>query len=143
MRRNVSGPPANGFIIPVHAAACVVGRPAGLVLEQANRANAAVSAKIEPMQGSSRNANQVAGIDFDRDHWTLLRMNMEQASSGNDVTDLILIMRMLNIELGKHGVQPGSIRVDVNHIGGDVAALAFEMLDLFAVSVQNLISRSI
>src|SRR5260370_39115477 len=77
LRRNVSGAQANRLVISVHAAACVVRRPARLVLEQANRANAAVSANIEPMQGSSRNANQVAGLDLDHHDQTLSRMNMD------------------------------------------------------------------
>jgi len=44
---------------------------------------------------------------------------------------------MFNVEFGKHGVQPGSIRIDVDHIGGDVAAVAFEFFDLFAVRTQD------
>jgi len=78
LRRNVSGTQANRLVIPVHTAAGVVGRPAGLVLEQTNRANAAVSAKIKPVQRPARYADQVAGLDLNRHDRTPSRMNMEQ-----------------------------------------------------------------
>src|SRR5437879_10084928 len=50
---------------------------------------------------------------------------------------------MFNIELGEHGVQPGSICVDVDHICGDVATLELELFDLLAVGAQNLLGGSI
>src|SRR5437588_9589319 len=50
---------------------------------------------------------------------------------------------MLNIEFSKHGVQPGSIRVDVDHICGDVATLALELFDLLAIGAQHLLRGSI
>src|SRR5712692_6248147 len=135
--------PANGFVIPLHAAARVLRRPAGLVLEQPNGANAAVSAEIEPVQRAARNANQVAGFHFYRHNWALLRVDMEQSAPGDDVADFVLIVAMLDVELCEHRIQPGSVRSDVDHIRGDVATLALELLDLLAAGAQYLIRGSI
>src|SRR6266849_34891 len=143
LRRNVSGTPANGFVIPLHAAARVAGRPAGLILEQANGANAAVSAEIEPVQRAARNANQVAGFHFYRHNRALLRVDMEQSAPGDDVADLVRIVAMLDVERCEHRIQPGSVRSDVDHIRGDVATLALELLDLLAAGAQYLIRGSI
>src|SRR5437660_12842133 len=105
--------PDKQVLISVHAAAGVVGHPAGLVLEQTNRANAAVSAEIEPMKRAARNTNQVASFHLNRDNRALLRMDVQQPTPGHDVTEFVLIVRMLYVELGEHSVQPGSIRIDV------------------------------
>src|SRR2546427_5896938 len=92
LRGNVSGSPANGFVIPVHTAARVVGCPAGLVLEQPNGANAAVAAEIEPVQRPARNANQVSGFNFDRYNRVLRRMNVAQNTPNGNVTNLVFIL---------------------------------------------------
>src|SRR5260370_11969845 len=96
LRRNVSGAPANWFVIPVHTAVRIMRRPAGLVLEQPDRSNAAVSAQIEPMKRPAWNANQVAGFHFDRNNRAALRVDMEQASSRHDVADFVLVVRMFD-----------------------------------------------
>ncbi len=74
-------------------------RPAGLILEQPDGAYAAVSAEIEPVERATRNTNQVARLDLDRDNRTLLWVDMEEAPPGDDVADFVLIVRMLDVEL--------------------------------------------
>src|SRR6266567_6303870 len=143
LRRNVSGAPANGLVIPVHAAVRIMRRPARFFLEQPDRTNAAVPAKIEPVQRPARNANQVAGLHLDRNNRALLRMNMEQASASDDVTDFVLIMGMLDVELCEHRIQPGSIGMDVDHIRRDVTSPALEFLDLSTVGAQDLVRGGI
>src|SRR5260370_21106444 len=122
LRRNVSGAPANWFVIPVYAAVCIMWRPPGLVLEQPDRANAAISAQIEPVQRPARNANQVPGFDLDRNNLALLRVDMEQASSRDDVANLVLVVRMLDVKFCEHCIQPRSVGVDVDPMRGGVTA---------------------
>src|SRR5258708_4329629 len=143
LRRNIPGAPANGVVIPVHAAVRIMRRPSRFFLEQPDRTNAAVSAQIEPVERSARNANQVAGLDFDRNNRALARMDMEQTSACDDVPDLVLIMRVLDVELCEHRIQPGSIGMDVDHIRGHVTSPALEFLDLLAVGAQDLVCGGI
>src|SRR6266581_1286246 len=143
LRRNISGAQANRFVIPVHAAVRIMRRPARFFLEQPDRTNAAVSAQIEPVQRPARNANQVAGLDFDRNNRALERMDMEQASARYDVADFVLIVGMLDIELCEHRIQPGSIGMDVDHIRGEVTSPALEFLDLLSVGAQDLVRGGI
>ena len=75
-----------------------MGRPAGLVLEQTDGANAAVSAEIEPVERPAWDANQVPGFYFYRNNRALLRMDMEQAAPGDDIADFVLIVAVLNVE---------------------------------------------
>src|SRR5438552_327013 len=105
--------------------------------------NAAVSAEIEPMKRAARNTNQVASFHLNRDNRALLRMDVEQPTPGHNVTDFVLIVRMLYVELGEHSFQPGSIRIDVDHVRGDIAAFALELFDLPAVGAQDLLRGSI
>src|SRR3989442_10338572 len=143
LRGNVSGSPANGFVIPVHTAARVVGCPGGLFLEEADGPNAAVAAEIEPVQRPARNANQVSGFNFDRYNRALRRMNVEQPTPSDNVTNLVFIVRMFDVEFCQHLVQPRSICVHVDPVRRDVAALTLELFYLLAVSAQHLVCRSI
>ena len=68
---------------------------------------------------------------------------MEEAPPGDDVADFVLIVRMLDVELREHGIQPGGIGIDVDYIRCDVATLVLELLDLVAVGAQDLIRGSI
>src|SRR6202030_4068949 len=70
-------------------------------------------------------------------------MDMHQPAPSDDVTDFVLIVRMLDVELRKHRIQPGSFRIDVDHIRCDVATLPLEFLDLLAVGCQYLTRGSI
>ncbi len=68
---------------------------------------------------------------------------MEEPAPGDDVADLVLVVCMFDVEFCQHGIQPGSVCVDVDHIRRDVAALALELFDLLAVGAQHLIRGSI
>src|SRR5580693_1358639 len=140
---NVPGPPANRFVIPIHAAARVVRHPAGLILEQTDSANAPVSAKIEPVQRASRYANQIACFHFDGNNSTLLRVNMKQPAPSDDVAHFVFVMGMLDVELREHRVQPGRIRINIYHIRSYEPATPFEFLNLTAERCQDLLCRSI
>src|SRR6266481_6910434 len=88
--------------------------------------------------------NNDANLGFlDRDDRALLRMDMKQAAPSDDVADFVLIVRMLDIELREHRIQPGSFRIDVDHIRCDVTTLPLEFLDLLAIGRQYLIRGSI
>src|SRR6266704_2479701 len=81
---NVLHSHANGLVVPIHAAARVMRRPAGFILEQTNRSNAPVPAQIEPVKRASWNPNQVPRFYLDCDDRTLLRVDMEEPSPGED-----------------------------------------------------------
>ncbi len=74
-------------------------RPAGFILEQTNRANTPVSAQIEPVKRASWNPNQVPRLYLDCDDRTLLRVDMEEPSPGDDVADFVLVVPMFDVEL--------------------------------------------
>src|SRR6266540_6723739 len=61
---DVTWPQAERLKALVRPAVRVVRRPPGLVLEQANGANVAIGAQIEPMPGAARHANQVSRFDL-------------------------------------------------------------------------------
>src|SRR6266581_2686121 len=56
----------NRLVLLVRPTPGVVGRPAGQVLKQTDCTNLSIRAKVEPMPGSSRHANQITRFDFDR-----------------------------------------------------------------------------
>src|SRR5436309_7880824 len=116
LRWNVAGSPADRLVSAIDAAVGVVRRPASGILKQANRANAPVAAKIEPVQCAARHANQVAGFHFQRDDRRRRRMNVKQAAPGDDVANFVLVVTMLDVKFREHGVEPGSIGVYVDHI---------------------------
>ena len=58
---------ADGLESRVDAGLRVVRRPARLILEQADRADAPLRAEIEPVVRAPRHADQVAGLDLDRE----------------------------------------------------------------------------
>src|SRR2546428_13542546 len=87
LRGNVSGSPANGFVIPVHTAARVVGGPAGLFLEEADGPNAAVAPEIEPVHRPARHANQGSGFHFDPPNRALPRMNWGRTPPTQNATN--------------------------------------------------------
>jgi len=120
-----------------------VRRPAGHVLEQANRADATIGAEVEPVQGASRHANQIAGFDFNRQHRAGGRVDMKESVTRDDETHFILIVPVFPIELLQHRVETGGVGIDVNHVGGNVAAALFQFFDLVRISAQNLVLRRV
>src|SRR5581483_3711594 len=129
--------------IAVRAALGVVGRPAGGVLKEANRTNAPLLAKIEPMPRAAGNAKQVTGFDRDGDDFALARANVKESAPFNDKTDFILVVPVLGVEAVEHGVETGRLGADVNDVGGDVAAFGFQPVDFGRVGGENLGGRRI
>src|SRR5690348_10260723 len=117
--------------------------PARLVLKQPNRANSLISAKIKPVERAARDSHQVSGLHFDRHHWPSWRMNVKQSSPRNDVPHFVLIMRVLDVELRQHRVQPGSIRVYVNHVRRYVSAPSLQFFNLWPIRAQHLLRRRV
>src|SRR5947208_2568350 len=143
LRRDVTRPPTDRFVASVYAAVGVVRRPACGILEQADSANAPVAAKIEPVQRSAGNENQIAGFHFQRHDRRGWRMNVEQAAPGDDVADFVLVVAMLDVEFGQHGVESGRARVHIDHVGGHVPTALLQLLDLWHVGLQNLLGGGI
>ena len=56
----------------IDAAVGVVRSPSGGVLKQTDGADATIVAEIEPVQRASRDANQIARFDFDREHGSVV-----------------------------------------------------------------------
>src|SRR5271168_5062976 len=141
LRRDIARPPADRLVVSVQTAAGVVRGPAGNILKQTDRANAAITAQIEPMQRAARNTNQIASLDLERDYGTIRRMDMEQSTPGDDVTHLVFIVAMLDVELREHGVEARGIGMYVDDVGGHVSATAFELIHLGCIGVQDLLGR--
>src|SRR5262247_2956783 len=95
---NVGRPHAHRLIALVGAAVRVVRCPAGLVLKEANRADIAVGAEIEPVVRAAGNAQQITCFDLNRDDGSLTRVNMKQAAAANDETYLVFVMPVLGVE---------------------------------------------
>src|ERR1044071_1567519 len=104
----------------------VVRRPARHVLKQANRADATIGAEVEPVQRAARNANQIAGFDFDCQHSAVRRMNVEESVTGDGESHFVLIVPVFAIELCEHFFKSEGCRVDVDDVGSDVAAALLE-----------------
>src|SRR3954471_24094896 len=73
---NIRGAEAERLKPGVDAALRVLRRPPGLILEQAHGANPPVDAEIEPMARPARHADQIAALDFDREHGPCRRMDV-------------------------------------------------------------------
>src|SRR6267154_4289166 len=78
LRRNVPRTQTNWLIASIHAAICIVRRPASRVLKQSDGANSPIATKIKPVQSSSWHANQITGFHFDRDDRPICGMDVEQ-----------------------------------------------------------------
>src|SRR5690242_17946237 len=89
----------------IDAAFSVVRRPAGRVLKQTNRTDATIGAEIEPVQGAAWHANQIAGFDFDRQHWSSRRVNVKKPVAGNNEAHFVFVVPVFAIELREHCVE--------------------------------------
>src|SRR6185295_11029126 len=85
-RREVRRTEADWLESAIDAAVGVVRRPARPVLEETNRADAAIGAEIEPVMRALRHANEIAGFDLDREHRTVRRVNVKQSAPLDDQT---------------------------------------------------------
>src|SRR5262249_13912023 len=61
----------------IYPTVCVVRCPSLRVLKQTYGANVPVRAEIEPVPGFTRDADQIARFDFNRDNWAVLWMDVK------------------------------------------------------------------
>ena len=141
LRRDIARPPADRLVVSIHTAAGVVRGPAGNILKQTDRANAAITAQVEPVQRAARNTNQIASLNLERDYGTIRRMNVEESTPGDDVTHFVFIVAMLDVELREHGIESRGIGIYIDDVGGHVSATAFQFLHLWRIGVQDLLRR--
>src|SRR5438477_2900556 len=97
--------PAHGLEALIGPAVRVVGRPSGFVLEEPDRADVPIGAKIEPVPGPPRHPNQIARLDFDGDDGPLARVNVKQPTAADDEANLVLFVEVLGTELRQHGLE--------------------------------------
>src|SRR5262245_54142280 len=64
-RREVRRAETDGLKLTIDAGIGIVGRPAGRILKQPDRANSAVTAQIEPVVGAFRDPDEIARLDLD------------------------------------------------------------------------------
>src|SRR5713101_9919277 len=136
-RRKKDGAEADWFVAAVRAAFGVMRRPAGWILKKADGADVPLLAEIEPMPRAARNAKQIAGFDRDGDDGSFARTNMKDAAALDDETDFVFVVPVLGIETVEHGFEAGSLRGDVDDVGGDVAALGLQAFDLRGVCEED------
>src|SRR2546427_10929122 len=87
-RGNVSGSPANGFVIPVHTAARVVGCPAGLFLEEADGPNDEGAAEDQPGSRPPPKGDQTSGVNLLQYNPALRTFNRGETTPQQNGTDL-------------------------------------------------------
>src|SRR5437867_6607329 len=90
-RREVRRAEADRLKSAVDAAVRVVRRPAGGILKQANRADPAIAAQVEPMVRPLRDADQIAAFDLDGEHGAAGRVDVEQAAAFDDQADFVFV----------------------------------------------------
>ncbi len=95
------------------------------------------------MMRSARHTKQVARSDFDRNDRCALGMNVKYAPPGENKPDFIFIVPMLAIETGEHFVEPGGLRMDIDHVGRAVASMPLQAFDLVGIRGKHLVRRRI
>src|SRR5262245_28775333 len=103
--------------------------PARYILEETDRADGAGGAQVKQVVSSARNAYQVAGTHLDRDHVAALGRDMKKPASLYYKADLVLVVPVLLVEFIEHGVEPGRVRVHIDHIGRYVTAFGFKLFN--------------
>src|SRR6266446_7049989 len=129
--------------ILINATAGVVRRPSSHVLEQTDGSNPAVGAKIEPVPGAARNANQISPVNLYADYRTRAGANVEQSVARDYESHLVFVMPVFTIKLRQHFIQPGRVGPNINHVGCDVAAAGFQLVDLPGIRLEDLFRRRI
>ena len=125
-----AGPKQTGWKSRVDAALRVVRRPARLILEQTNR-RGCDGRRRDRTSGACPSARESdRPLHFDREHRAAGRMDVEQPAPFDDETDFVLVVPVLAAEFVQHGVEIRRVGLDVDHVGRDVAAARFELVDL-------------
>ena len=95
------------------------------------------------MVRAARDADKIAGFDFDRENRSGPRMDVEEPAPFDDETHFIFIVEVLAAELCEHHVQVRRVRLHVDDIGRDVPAARFQPVDLTSVSGEERVGRGI
>src|ERR1700757_888602 len=132
----VGGSEAERLELRVHAAVGVMRGPPGLVLEPADSADPAVGAQVEPVASAARDANHVSSLDLNRDDIAVKRVDVEDAATGDDETDLVFVMSVLGAELCEQDIQVWSFRIDVDYVRRCVSAHHLQLFDLGSISAE-------
>src|SRR5215471_19779040 len=102
-RRKVLRPEAQRLEAAIDAAVGVMRSPAGDVLKEPNRAYTAVSAEIEPMVRATRDANEIARLDFDGEHRPAVsRVDVEEPAAFDNQPHFVLVVPVFRAELREH-----------------------------------------
>src|SRR5215212_1928451 len=127
----------------VDSTLAVVWSPTRCVLKQTDCPDATVCAEIEPVQRAARHANQIAGFDFDCQHWSTRRVNVEYPVTGDGEPHFVFVVPVLAIKLREHVTEPWCCWTNVNHVGRNVAASSLQFFNLACICMQNLFGWSI
>ena len=95
------------------------------------------------MAGSPGHPEQVAGVHLDGYHRSFRGVDVEKPAPFDDEAHLVLVVPVLDVELVEHRVEVRGSGIDVDDVGGDVAAFLFELLDLGAVGLEDLLGRRV
>src|SRR5688572_1849901 len=120
--RKVRNAEAQRLVGGVDAGISVMRRPAGNILKQTDCSNRAITAKVEPMECSLRDADQIACLHFDRDDIAVFRRYVKNTVAFHNKSHFVFVVPMLAVELGKHFVETRSIRRYIYQISRHVSA---------------------
>src|SRR5262249_58047677 len=95
--------------------------------------------EFDPGGGAGGPGDRAPRVDLDGEDRAVGRVDVEQAAPFDDETDLVFVVPVLAAELREHHVEVRRIGLDVDHVGGHVAAARFERGDLGVVGVENLL----
>ena len=65
-------------------------------------------------------------------------MNVKQPAALDDEPHFVLVVPVLGVELREHRVEARRVGLDVDDVGGDVAAARLELVDLAGVRREHL-----
>src|ERR671918_465796 len=89
----------------INTAVGVLRSPSGRVLKQADCPDATIVAEVEPMECAARNANQIAGFHFNREHGAGGRVNVKQSSARDNESHFIFVVPVFAIEFCEHRIE--------------------------------------
>src|SRR5262245_49540504 len=126
----------------VYAALGVVRRPSRLILKEADRANAAIRAQVEPVMRAFWHANEVARLHFDGKHRARARMDVKQAPSLDDEAYFVFIVPVFGVEPDQHRLEARCGGVDVDDVRRDVPAPCLQLVNLPGIRTEQLFRRA-
>src|SRR5688500_19178752 len=93
-----------GRVALVNAGFDIRWRPAGSILKQADAADGAVAAQVEPVPRSDGYVDQVASFHLHSEDRAIFGMDVKHAASLHGKADFVFAVRMLFGELGEQRV---------------------------------------